>query len=80
MNSEDYILNKIKESIKELIEEEVNKKIDEQVEQFKRQLIDNKDKYIAEIMKGIRIFAEMQNPEHCPRFKIEFENIYKIES
>lgn len=80
MNSEDYILNKIKEATKELIEEEVNKKIDEQVEQFKRELINNKDKYITEIMKGIRIFVEMQNPEHCPRFKIEFENIYRIES
>lgn len=79
MNLEDYFLNKIKESTKQLIEEEVNKKIDEKVEQFKRELIDNKDKYIAEIMKGIRILVEMNNPEHCPRFKIEFENIYRIE-
>ena len=80
MNSEDYILNRIQKSIKELIVKEIDEKIDEQVEKFRKELIDNKDKYIAEIMKGIRIFAEMQNPEHCPRFKIEFENIYRIES
>lgn len=79
MNSTDYILNKIKEATKKMIEEEVNQKINEQVEQFKRELLDRKDEYISKLMKGIRVFVEMNNPDMCPRFKIEFENIYRIE-
>lgn len=75
----EFLVNQLKIIVKNKISEEVDKEIDDKIKQFHQELIDRKDKYISEIMKGIRIFMEMENPEHCPRYKIEFENIYRVE-
>ena len=60
-----------------------NSKIDEEiarkVEQFKRQLEDRKDNYIAEVMKGIRVYHEQSDREMCMNYRIIFENTYRIE-
>lgn len=71
------------EIIKNIFKHEISNKIDEEinnkVEEFKKQLILNKDHYIAEIMKSIRIYSEENTINGCPRYQIVFENIYKIE-
>lgn len=78
--NEDFLTRQLRELVKIKITEEVEKEIDNKIKKFHQELTDRKDKYISEIMKGIRIFMELQNPYNCPRYKIEFENIYRVET
>lgn len=80
MNKEfSFVEEAIKKAVREKISEKVEEEITDKVNQFGRELTSRKDEYIAEVMKGIRIFAEERNPEMIPRYKIEFENIYRLE-
>ena len=79
MNNNDFIVADI---IKDIFKQEVSKKIDDEIDkkvkEFREKLVNRKDNYIAEIMKGIRIYSEQQTIDGCPRYQIIFENVYKI--
>ena len=71
----------IEQFLKDIFEQEVSKKIDEEiykkVEKFREELTCNKDKYLAEIMRAIRINVEQMG--NFPKYQITFENIYSKE-
>lgn len=74
-NVSDFIKNVFKQEVSKKIDEEIDKK----VEEFRKELVNNKDNYIAEIMKAIRIYSEQQSTGYYPRYQIVFENVYKEE-
>ena len=76
---EKFIENGIKISVKQIVRVKIAKEIDEEVEQFRRKLEDRKDDYIAEVMKGIRIYHERDFGSMGMNYKIIFENITKLE-
>lgn len=76
---EKFIENGIKISVKEIVRSKIDKEIDEKVEKFRRELEDRKDDYIAEVMKGIRIYHERNIGSEGINYKITFENIYRLE-
>lgn len=75
---ENYLEDTLKISLKNMIEHKVQKEIDEEVEKFRERLESRKDDYIAEIMKGIRIYHEYNDIEHCVNYKIIFENVVTV--
>ena len=76
---EKFIENGIKISVKEIVRAKIDEEIEKKVEQFKRELEDRKDNYIAEVMKGIRIYHERDLGSMGMNYKIIFENITKLE-
>lgn len=76
---ENFIENGIKISVKEIVKSRINEEINKKVEQFRRELEDRKDDYIAEIMKGIRIYHERDMYSMGMNYKIIFENVYRLE-
>ena len=76
---EKFIENGIKISVKEIVRAKIDEEIEKKVEQFKRELEDRKDNYIAEVMKGIRIYHERDFGSMGMNYKIIFENITKLE-
>lgn len=70
----------MKKQIEQIANEEIEKMIREKVNQFNRELLSKKDKYITELMKGIRIYSEQQTVDKIPRYLITVENTYKIEN
>lgn len=58
----------------------LKKKIREKVNEFNSQLLSEKENYIAELMKSIRIYSEQQTIDNIPRYLITVENTYKIEN
>ena len=76
---EKFIENAIKISVKQIVRDKIDKEIDEEVEQFRRKLEDRKDDYIAEVMKGIRIYHERDIGSEGINYKIIFENVYRLE-
>lgn len=71
----DNVLNKI---LEDNLQKRINDLIDEETEKFKMQLLDRKDDYIAEIMKGIRILHEQCPEEQKIAYYIQFENVERI--
>ena len=69
----------LRKNIQAIINEKVNKEIEEKVKNFKSYLEDRKDDYIAEIMKGIRIYHERDMESVGVNYKIVFENVYRVE-
>lgn len=56
---EEQILEEIlKKNIKSIVSEKIDEEIEQKVNNFKKELEDRKDNYIAEIMKGIRVYHE----------------------
>lgn len=81
-NVSDFIKNVFRQEVSKKIDEEIDKKVEEfrkEVEEFRKELVNNKDNYIAEIMKAIRIYSEQQSTGYYPRYQIVFENVYKEE-
>lgn len=76
---EKFIENGIKISVKEIVRAKIDEEIEKKVEQFKRELEDRKDNYIAEVMKGIRIYHERDFGSMGVNYKILFENVYRTE-
>ena len=76
---EKFIENGIKISVKEIVRSKIDKEIDEKVEKFRRELEDRKDDYIAEVMKGIRIYHGRDIGSEGMNYKIIFENVYRLE-
>ena len=76
---EKFIENGIKISVKEIVRAKIDEEIEKKVEQFKRELEDRKDNYIAEVMKGIKIYHERDIGSMGVNYKILFENVYRTE-
>ncbi len=76
---EEFIENGIKLSVKQIVSETIQQAIDEKVEKFKRELEDRKDNYIAEVMRGIRIYHERDMKSEGINYRIVFENVYRLE-
>ena len=76
---EDIIEFRIKESILKCVQEKIDNEINQEIEKFKRKLEDRKDDYIAEVMKGIRIYHERDIGSEGINYRIIFENIYRLE-
>lgn len=77
---EDFIENGIEISVKQIVSETIQQEIDEKVEKFKRELEDRKDNYIAEVMRGIRIYHERDIRSEGINYRIVFENVYRLEN
>ena len=80
MNNEYKIIDKyLKDSLKKIISDRVDEEIEKKVDEFKMQLVDRKNQYISEIMKGIQILYKQNFVENSMNYKIIFENITRIE-
>lgn len=77
---EQFIEEILKKNIKAIISEKIGNEIKQKVENFRIELEDRKDNYIAEVMKGIRIYHERDMNSMAINYKIVFENIYRIEN
>ena len=70
----------MKKQIEQIADEKIEKLIEEKVNELNRQLLSEKENYIAELMKSIRIYNETQTIDNIPRYVITIENTYKIEN
>lgn len=70
-----FIENAIKDSVEKLVSANIENAIEEKVKKFREELEYNKDRYIAEVMKGIRIYHEREIGTNTMNYKITFENI-----
>lgn len=77
---EQFIEEILKKNMKAIISEKIDNEIKQKVENFRIELEDRKDNYIAEVMKGIRIYQERDRDSMAINYKIIFENIYRIEN
>ena len=76
---EDILVKAIKNNVELVVRQNISKRIDEQVEIFRKELEDNKEQYIAEVMKGIRIMHIQEPGEWTMNYKITFENVTRLE-
>ena len=74
-----YIEKCLKDSLRNIIANSVDEEIDKKVKEFQNQLVDRRDQYIAEIMKGIRILHSQNIEDKSMNYKIIFENVVQIE-
>jgi hypothetical protein len=72
---EEFIENAIKDSVGKLVSANVENAIEEKIKEFREELEYNKDRYIAEVMKGIRIYQEQEIGTRTMNYKIIFENV-----
>lgn len=72
---EEIMLSQIRKQISKEIDEEIQTK----VQDFFYELTDKKDKYISEVMKGIRIIHERDPMTMNTNYRIIFENIIRLE-
>ena len=70
----------IKKEVKPIISDKIQEEIDEEVLKFRNKLMQRKDDYISEVMKGIRIFHERDTNSLGMNYRVIFENIYRIEN
>lgn len=75
----DNLEEMLKKDIKSIVSEKIDEEIEQKVNNFKKELEDRKDNYIAEIMKGIRVYHERDQMSVGINYKIIFENIYRTE-
>lgn len=75
----DNLEEMLKKDIKSIVSEKIDEEIEQKVNNFKKELEDRKDNYIAEIMKGIRVYHERDQMSMGINYKIIFENIYRTE-
>lgn len=76
---ERYIEQALKNSVETLIKANITNEIEEEVERFRRKLESRKDQYIAEVMKGIRMYHERDMMSNGMNYKIIFENVVRLE-
>lgn len=74
---EEHLEEILKNEVKKYISKKLDLEIEEKMSKFYKELTYRKDDYIAEIMKGIRIFHEREQGSLTTNYKIIFEN--KIE-
>lgn len=76
---ERFLEQALKESVEKLVSANIQVEIDEKVKKFREELEFRKDRYIAEVMKGIRISHSREPNTMCMAYKIIFENVCRIE-
>lgn len=76
---ENNIESIIKKQVKEQISKEIDEEIQQKVKKFADELVSRKDDYIAQVMKGIRIYHERDIGSMGINYRIIFENKYVIE-
>lgn len=76
---EDILVKALKNNVELVVRQNISKRIDEKVEEFRKELEDNKEQYIAEVMKGIRIMHSQEPGEWTMNYKIVFENVTRLE-
>lgn len=76
---EKFIEDMIKKSVESIIYEKVEQEIKEEIKRFEQKLEDRKDQYIAEMMKGIRIYHERDVGSLGINYRIVFENVTRLE-
>lgn len=69
----------LEQSVKVLITDTVEKEIKKEVDKFTKMLLDRKDEYISQIMKGIRIIHENDPYFDGINYRIIFENVKRLE-
>ena len=80
MNNNCEIIDRyLQDSLKKIITDKVDEEIEKKIDEFKRQLVDRRNQYISEIMKGIQIIHEQNPMDLSMNYKIIFENITRIE-
>lgn len=79
INKEEYIEKYLKDSLKRIVTLSVDEEINKKVQEFENQLVDRRDQYIAEIMKGIQILYSRNIEDNSMNYKIIFENVVRIE-
>jgi len=72
------IENYIEEAIKNYLIETIDEEIEKETKKFHNLLIARKDKYIADIMSGIRIMHETNHENMYDDYRIMFINKYEI--
>ena len=80
INKEEYIEKYLKDSLTRIVTLSVDEEINKKVQEFENQLVDRRDQYIAEIMKGIRILHSQNMEDKSMNYKIIFENVTRIEN
>lgn len=78
-DNEKYIEKYLKDSLHNLVAMNVDEEINKKVKEFEKQLIDKRNQYISEIMKGIQIIHQQEPTLNCIDYKIIFENVQRIE-
>ena len=79
IDKEQYIEKYLKDSLRNIIAINVDEEINKKVRNFQEQLIDRRNQYISEIMKGIQILHSQDPMGNCMNYKIIFENTVRIE-
>lgn len=79
IDKEQYIEKYLKDSLRNIIANSVDEEINKKVREFQEQLIDRRNQYISEIMKGIQILHGQDTMSNCMNYKIIFENTVRIE-
>lgn len=80
MNDDIRMLEVIKNEIERQISESIDEEIEKRTEAFHRELTENKDRFIAEVMNGIRITQEFDPMHMYLDYRIVFINRYIHES
>lgn len=78
-STDDFVIAAIKDHIEELINKDIDEKIEKEVEMFRRRLVDNKEQYVAEVIKGISILHNRDIDTYSMTYKVIFENIMRLE-
>lgn len=68
----------MKKQIEQIANDEIDELIHDEVDKIYRELCSRKDRYIAELMKSIRIYTQQESIDGMPRYLITVENTYKI--
>lgn len=76
---DDKVRENIIKCISQQVSDEIDLEIEQKVKEYYRELTDRKDRYIAQVMKGIRVYSEYDHLYNQMNYKIIFENINRIE-
>ena len=80
MGSELTVNDLIKSSIQQFVTQKIVDEINERVNEFRNELIRNKENMIAEVMNGIKVIETVKQNTDCPRYEIVFTNRYEPEN
>ncbi len=74
---EDEFIVAIRKIIEENITKTVEIKIEQEVENFRQRLESEKEQFITETMKGIKIYQQQEGFDIGVNYKIILENVYR---
>lgn len=80
MSNNEIIEKYLKECLKNIITEKVDDEIEKEVQKFQRILVDRRNQYISEIMKGIQIMHGKDEMNQFINYRIIFENTMRFEN